>query len=273
MSAAIPAGLYRDERRADSLETFADLGPDAPERFAEQGYLVVRRAFSPERVAAALAAIDDLMTRPDTRACVQFEPAAPPALHDAPLAIKHAWVRKLMHYVQHDAVLGGLAADPALVATLERLMGEPPELFQDMALLKPAGVGSEKPWHQDCAYFDLPPECAVIGVWIALDEALPENGCMHLIPGSHRAGPRVHFQRRDWQLCDTDVESARDVVVPLPPGGALLFSGLLHHGTPPNRSSLPRRALQFHYKPASVAWTSREARLAVFGAEGHDAQC
>ncbi|HEX6971123.1 MAG TPA: phytanoyl-CoA dioxygenase family protein, partial [Limnochordia bacterium] len=109
--------------------------------------------------------------------------------------------------------------------------------------------------------------------WIALDPATAENGCMHVIPGSHRDGPVVHFQRRDWQICDRDVAVGRDTFVELAPGGCLIFDGMIHHGTPPNRSPLRRRALQFHYKPASVQWTSREERLAIFGSEGKDVTC
>ncbi len=70
---------------------------------------------------------------------------------------------------------------------------------------------------------------------------------MHVIPGSHRGGPRPHYHDRDCQLPDEAVDVARDVMVPLKPGGVMLFSGLLHHATPPNRSPARRRALQFHY--------------------------
>ncbi|HTU25310.1 MAG TPA: phytanoyl-CoA dioxygenase family protein, partial [Pirellulales bacterium] len=58
---------------------------------------------------------------------------------------------------------------------------------------------------------------------------------------------RPHYHDRDCQLPDETVEVERDVMVPLAPGGVLLFSGLLHHATPPNRSPARRRALQFHY--------------------------
>jgi phytanoyl-CoA hydroxylase len=143
-----------------------------------------------------------------------------------------------------------------------------------MALIKPPLIGREKPWHQDFAYFNLPLGTPVVGVWIALDEALIENGCMHVIPDSHRDGPVVHFQRRDWQICDTDVNVRQVVAVPLQPGSCLLFDGLLHHGTPPSQSRLRRRAVQYHYKPASVAfYADNTERLKVFGEEGKDAYC
>ena len=155
----------------------------------------------------------------------------------------------------------------------EQLMGENPVLFQEMALLKPPHIGREKPWHQDCAYFDLPLETSVVAIWIALEEATPENGCLHLIPGSHRSGPMPHFKRRDWQICDTDVAVDRGVMVPLKPGGCLFWHGLLHHGSPANHSSLSRRALQYHYKPASAEESSKEERLQLFGGEVAGAQC
>ncbi|HLV33518.1 MAG TPA: phytanoyl-CoA dioxygenase family protein, partial [Spirillospora sp.] len=184
------------------------------------------------------------------------------------------YVRKLAWFVGFEPRLKALSHHPKLLALLERIIGEKAGLFQDMALLKPPLIGREKPWHQDFAYFNLPLGTPVVGVWVALDEAMIENGCMHVIPCSHREGPVVHFQRRDWQICDTDVQVARSVAIPLKPGGILLFDGLLHHGTPPSQSTRRRRAVQYHYKPASVApYADSTERLRVFGPEGKDVYC
>lgn len=278
MAEAVPvADLYRGDQpaRPDLLDLSA-VDDAAVARFHEQGYLVVRQALTAEEVAAALEAIDQLIERSEPGGSidvVQYEPTAPAEVAERPPAQRRDQVRKLFRFVQHSPPLQALVTHPALLGAIERLMGAAPVLFQDMALLKPPGIGSEKPWHQDCAYFNLPPDTCVVGAWIALDEATPDNGCMHVIPGSHRGGPRVHWQRRDWQLCDTDVPVEHDHVVPLPPGGVLLFHGLLWHGTPPNRSVARRRALQYHYRPAEVAFTEPAARLAVFGSEGKDVSC
>jgi phytanoyl-CoA hydroxylase len=96
---------------------------------------------------------------------------------------------------------------------------------------------------------------------------------MVITPGSHRRGPVVHFQRRDWQICDTHVNNQGALAVPLKPGGCLFFHSLMHHGTPTNNSDQRRRAVQYHYKPASAPKTSYEERLAVFGEEGKDVTC
>ena len=145
-------------------------------------------------------------------------------------------------------------------------------MFQDMALLKPPS-GREKPWHQDKAYFTYTKETPVVGVWIAIDAATTENGCMRLRTGTHRAGPMIHFQRRDWQICDTDARDGEVVAAPLQPGGLLLFDGLLQHGTPYNPTGQRRRAVQYHYAPASAQKTADEERLALFGSEGKNVQC
>lgn len=96
---------------------------------------------------------------------------------------------------------------------------------------------------------------------------------MHIIPGSHRQGPVVHFKRRDWQICDDHVDTTGILAVPLQPGGLLLFDGLLPHGTPPTRSPRRRRALQFHYIPARTGRITEDQRMAVFGSEGKDVTC
>ena len=155
-----------------------------------------------------------------------------------------------------------------------QILGAAPEMFQDMALLKPPRIGREKPWHQDLAYFDVDAQSTpVVGCWIALDEATAGNGCMHVIPGSHKAGPQPHFAKRDWQLCDAQMQGRPCAVVPLKPGGLMLFDGLIQHGTPTNHSTSRRRALQFHYRPAGTKLTAPEVRLQVWGAEGKNVDC
>ena len=244
------------------------------EYFHQHGYLVIEDAFSPDEIQDALDGMVFLMDgkNPDFRA-IQFEPKLAKQKDEMDADERRDAIRKIFNFVNHEPRLNALAAHAGLLGVLERIMDDTPVLFQDMALVKPKLFGSEKPWHQDCAYFNLEEGTTVVGVWIALDEATAENGCMHIIPGSHNEGPMIHFKRRDWQICDTDVPIARDTMVPLQPGGCLFWHGLTHHGSPVNRSELRRRALQFHYKPASSEDVSTQARMDVFGSEGKDVEC
>jgi phytanoyl-CoA hydroxylase len=269
-----PPELYSAQQALAGLAGFDAVDDQQVAQFHETGYMVIHDAFSPAEVSGALAGLLDLLggRYPGYRG-IQYEKHARDLVATLPGEQKQDSVRKLWKMVEYEARIAALARHPRLTALVARLIGDTPELFQDQALLKPPLIGREKPWHQDNAYFNLPPETTVVGVWIALDEATPENGCMFVIPGSHRAGPMVHFKRRDWQICDTDVAAEAAWTVPLKPGGCLLFHGLLHHGTPPSRSPQRRRALQFHYKPASALQIAPEERLAVFGSEGKDVIC
>jgi phytanoyl-CoA hydroxylase len=270
-----PPDLYRFGKSAAGIQTLADVSDDQLDAFRASGYLIIERGFGPDRLESALLALTDLALggRPDFNG-IEFESWAS-SVRPEPMQARERLdaVRKLWSFVDYDERLRGIALDPALLAVVRRLLRGEPRMFQDMALFKPPGGGREKPWHQDLAYFDLDVEEPVVGVWIALDQATPENGCMHIIPGSHRRGPVTHFQRRDWQICDTDVEVRSDVMVPLEPGGVLLFDGLLHHGTPANRTGTRRRSLQFHYAAMDARQVDTAHRLDIFGSDGRDVSC
>ncbi len=273
--AEYPVDLYHFDGIAHGVTGFDGVTSATIDRFHDQGYLVIHDAFNAAEVQAALDGLLYLIAGGDPNyKGVMYEHAAAGVDVDAlPAEEKQDYVRKFMWFVQHESRLFDLAHHPRLWETLTRIIGEPPLLFQDMALLKPPRIGREKPWHQDHAYFELPLQATVVGVWIALDEATTENGCMVVIPGSHRRGPVVHFKRRDWQICDTHVNNRGALAVPLKPGDCLLFHSLIHHGTPTNTTNLRRRAVQFHYRPASAPKTSVEERMAIFGAEGKDVTC
>ncbi len=263
--------LYRCDAQAQQVACFADIGPEQLAFFHEQGYLAIAEAFSPDQVADAGDAVYDLIDgkKPEFRG-VQLEASAQGQKLTG--TARRGAVRKLMNFVDWDERFQPLATAPALLDVLARLMDDTPVLFQEMALLKPPR-GREKPWHQDCAYFNYPLGATIIGVWIALDHADADNGCLHILPGTHREGPVHHFKRRDWQICDTDVQTERDVFVPLAPGGCLLWHGMTHHGSPTNPSQKMRRALQLHYRPASTDQIDTDERMQHFGGEVRGAEC
>ncbi len=270
-----PEDLYDTIGLAEYVPTMADIGPDDVAFFSEHGYLAVEQWLSPGRLDTVVDALMALLdgANPDFKGVVYEKIARDHDLAGMPATRKQDFVRKFWHFVEFHPSLMDLALDPELLGVVKSLIGETPLLFQDMALLKPPRIGREKPWHQDHAYFNYDLDTRVAGVWIALDEATEDNGCMVIVPGSHRKGPVIHFRRRDWQICDTDARQDPPVAVPLPPGGALFFASMLHHGTPTNRSDSRRRAVQFHYCPESARKQAHEKRLQVFGAEGKDVTC
>jgi Phytanoyl-CoA dioxygenase (PhyH) len=123
------------------------------------------------------------------------------------------------------------------------------------AILKPARIGGETPWHQDEAYWDPRYAHRAISIWLALQPATLENGCMRFVPGSHRGPVLPH------ELIDADSHGLRlsgtlpdveDVTCELPAAGATVHEGRTLHAAGPNRSGQPRRALVFGFGLAPV---------------------
>lgn len=266
--------LYQTDFTAEKVEGFDALTEEHLDFYKQEGYLAIENAFTAEEVVAARDGILDLIAgkNPDFDK-IMFEKWAEERLDELSLDQRQDAVRKLMEFCDYDTRLEALVQHPRLLALVEKLIGDRVFCFQEMALIKPPHQGREKPWHQDKAYFDYPVKTQVVGVWIALDEATVANGCMHVRPQGHLEGPRIHFQRRDWQICDTEIMGQSCVAIPLKPGGVLIFDGLLPHGTPTNHSDKRRKALQFHYASVSAEKAPQEERLKHFGSEGKNVEC
>ncbi len=274
MPASNPAydpALYHPTRAAHVLPGPETVDDDALAFYREQGYLAVAHVLSPDEVADEIERVEDLAAGEiDDYDGVQLDQhVADNQAHAASDRVRKLWLSG------EEGRRFGLPVDhPTILGIVGRLMsGNTPALFQTMALLKPPRGGGEKPWHQDHAYFDVPLEDRIVGVWIALDAATVANGCMQLLPGQHRDGPVVHFKRRDWQICDANILGQTSVAAELPPGAALFFDSLLPHGTPTNDSEQRRRAMQFHYAPADAASWTPEQRMEIFGSEGRGVSC
>jgi phytanoyl-CoA hydroxylase len=236
-------------------------------QYRRDGYVVARGIMGSRSVAACAAALSDLATgRLAARDTVlMYETGQNPATL-APEQREGA-IRKYMDFVRDAPALEMAAMNRRLHALLDQLLGDGRVLFQEMALVKPPHIGSEKPWHQDAAYFRLTDPGLIVGVWIALDPALRENGCMELVPGSHLGGAMPHQHENDFNLCrivPRHVRAAERIAVEMQPGDALIFHSLLHHYTAPNASPLRRRAVQFHYHQIGAVWGDLAAHQRLF---------
>lgn len=261
------------------------LSPSLVRKFKEDGFLAFDKVLSGEELESAKHAISEAIligrkkkdvaveTGKNDRFWVQFESGfIDQEVSDEEAELK---VRKIMGFKNLLPIFSLLAMNHKKIkGVLESLIGKEPILFQDMALIKPPFIGTEKPWHQDNAYFSVTPLDAVVGVWIALDDATVENGCMHVIPGGHKLGPLCHHHTFDCEVKPGRVPKDKVVPVEISAGGAMFFYGLLPHQTPPNSSPERRRALQFHYRCSSSSFVSKEAYDKVYAEEdGTPASC
>ena len=138
-----------------------------------------------------------------------------------------------------------------LLDIAESLIGPDIQLFHDQALYKPAYHGGEVYWHQDNAYWQCDPP-NLVSIWIALDDADEENGCMNVIPGSYVEGLAAHGRAESEKgklpaLLEVKPDVDRAVPVPVEAGCAMVHHCMTLHQTNPNRSSRDRRAMVLHY--------------------------
>ncbi len=285
MNTAEPISPYAKHARHDAaLYTVAEMATGIAGGFAAitqtdladyhaKGYMVIQDAFTPQEVQEAIDGMVHLVNGNVAQfRSIQFEAEALDQLDTFTQAQRQDAVRKLAWFSEFEPRLKAMSHHPKMLALIATLLGTTPEMYQDQMLIKPPKLGREKPWHQDMAYFNLDKREQSIGIWIALDETDVDNGCMHLLPQLGRE-PIVHFQRRDWQLCDTLTLGQPSIAVPLKPGGALIFDGMLVHGTPHNSSNKRRRAMQIHWHAHRYPKIPNEQRLETFGEEGRDVTC
>jgi len=234
-----------------SLETI--LTPQQIVDYYQNGYVMVPGLVDSETVEFALKAIDDfIVENPDK---VHYEEEAMVGRTHESLTIEERIlaVRGIHQQAFRDDRFLRLVRNEQVVRALISLLGSDIKVIQDMALIKPPRIGSEKPAHQDAAYFEVGPDDQVVGTWWALDRATPENGCMYVWPGTHRLPVVEHTLTPGTPhrvISPALLDESRKIGVPMEPGDVLFFSSHLFHFTPPNRSEYRRRSLQVHYASA-----------------------
>lgn len=125
--------------------------------------------------------------------------------------------------------------------------------LQSMYIFKQPHIGGEVVCHQDATYLRTEPQTC-IGIWVALEDATEENGCLWGIPGGHTDGDlRSIFRRKPNEdgtytetLDDTPFAEEKKVPLTAPKGTALIFGGLFPHMSSPNRSDKSRHAYTLH---------------------------
>lgn len=132
------------------------------------------------------------------------------------------------------------------LAIARQLLGPEAQYQGEHAIFKPARYGAETPWHQDEAYWNPAMDYNAFSLWMPLQEATLENGCMQFVPRSHTWDVLPHHCiANDPRIHGLEVDAADTltaVACPLPPGGATLHHNRTLHYTGPNRSEIPRRA-------------------------------
>ncbi len=149
-----------------------------------------------------------------------------------------------------------VATDDRITGPLGALLGADIDCFQSQFIFKNPGVIGQ-PWHQDAYYFryDRQPQ---VGVWLALSSATIENGCLWILPGSHRSR-RIHEHVPDrrpeglqgyQEIVSEDTSTEQPVL--MQPGDVLFFHSYLMHRSTDNVADYRRSAMVYHYAEAGT---------------------
>lgn len=156
-----------------------------------------------------------------------------------------------------DLIRDEFIAHPAIAETLSYLIGPDVKCMQSMLFIKPSGKPGQA-WHQD-EHFIPTRDRSLAGVWLALDDATIENGCLWVRPGSHADGviyDTAPHGSADFdggnELTGTPDDEDMGISVEVKRGAAIIFNGYLHHRSLPNKApeGTFRRALVNHYMSA-----------------------
>ncbi|MCS7265981.1 MAG: phytanoyl-CoA dioxygenase family protein [Armatimonadetes bacterium] len=142
--------------------------------------------------------------------------------------------------------------DERLLNILEILIGSDIAFLSDKVVFKSDETDFGSPWHQDWLYWQ---GSHKISIWVALDDATPENGCLKLLPGSHKSVVLHNGDASDGygfvhRLRPDSVDERQAVTAALKAGGAVFFHDLVLHASHPNISKRDRYAWIPTYKNA-----------------------
>jgi len=246
---------------------------DLKTRYARDGFVVLEQAYDPGEV--------DKLAEEAVRICRGELGDIDGALPADPADTDDDVLRRFLciHYPHKlsDLMLATMR-HPAVVSALTRVIGENIKSMQSMLFIKSEGKPGQA-WHQDEMFIPTR-DRSLAAAWLALDDATTENGCLWVLPGSHRAGVLYPNREHDDPRYDCTVESygfpfdeADAVPVEMKAGSVLVFNGYLLHKSLPNTGRHGyRRALVNHYMSAEslLPWSNPAEGATVAQADFRD---
>jgi ectoine hydroxylase-related dioxygenase (phytanoyl-CoA dioxygenase family) len=218
--------------------------------YADQGYLVFPELLSASELSDLRAALAEVLRESEglTESNDKFSITQ---TDDGKYS-----VRRIFNPIAHHQVFHDLIFNSKILDAVENLIGPNIQLHHTKLNLKPPSSREARfEWHQDYPFFPHT-NFDLLAVMIYLDDSTEENGCITIVPGSHKWGPRNHLFAKDGafssQLEDKSVveDPTRWLKVPVPAGGMELHHCNMLHSSTANRGTRPRSAMIIQYRAA-----------------------
>jgi phytanoyl-CoA hydroxylase len=215
------------------------LSADEVAAYHRDGFLIVRGLYDGEEMLDWKRVIQDVLEQERKQA------------GDDQWNLVQSGVRVWMADVIHPRLREAMR-DNHVVPILQQLVGPDLEFLSAKAVFKNDKTAFPSPWHQDWFYWEGAPK---MSIWIALDDATPANGCLKLVPGSHK---RV-FNKKVVEgnafvnrIDDKDLEGLPVVTGEVKRGDAVFFHDLAVHSSYPNTTGADRWSVISTYRNAAV---------------------
>ena len=212
------------------------------DRYHEDGYVIPEYRLPEETLQDIRADYDRLLTRHP-----EFRDYCPMLL-------------------RYDLSFLNYARDPNILDMVAQVIGPDIILWNSSFFAKPAVNGKKTPWHQDGEYWPLRP-LATCTVWLAIDEATVENGCLNFMPGSHKQKElRPHRTNKDpnftlhQELLESEYDDDKAVPLELEAGQMSLHDVYLLHDSEANDSGKPRRGMTMRFMPGTSVFDREKAK-------------
>ena len=213
------------------------------DKYHEQGYVVPDARLEDKDVSLVKKAVTRVIsTNPETR------PERLVSVHIN---------RRNDEGIRGDSAFFNLANQSLILDCVEQILGSDLILWGCQLFCKPPDDGMEVPMHQDGHYWPIRP-LATCTVWVAIDDSTAENGCLRVVPGSHKGQQHFEHARSDRKelvlnryVDDPAVDGSKAVDVELEAGQFSLHDVYLVHGSNPNTSGKRRAGVSIRYMPAT----------------------
>ncbi len=155
------------------------------------------------------------------------------------------------HVAERDPAVRAFCLRPELASIAASVLGGDVDLYWNQTVFKEPETPREFPWHQDDGYTAVTPS-PYLTLWLALNDATPDNGCISVLPGWHKKGLLPHRQTPLGLACHSSDDDDQGVLVPVSQGSLAVFLSLTPHKSGPNLTSSPRNAYVIQYCKAGL---------------------
>lgn len=211
-------------------------------QFDEAGFFVLENVFTPAEMDFVVGLIEGFQKRHEE------ELAAKGGGNGISRAEKVTFTD---HLAEADPALARFVTRPEFVAIATQLLGPDVDLYWNQSVFKQPEGNQEFPWHQDDAYTPVSPT-PYLTLWLALNDATPENGCISVMPGSYKRGLMTHRPSPIGLVCHEADDPDQGVQVPVKTGSMAVFHSLTMHKSGANVSPGPRNAYVIQYSKAGL---------------------